>query len=162
MEPVQSAADYERFKSLMRNKNEQLHNEALEMLRQKHGNPHHLSAEDEGNQETQHSDVFSDEDINEAIRWVPITHNIKFLKFNLKFIVTSQSLADHAAKRFATATDKRDVDRALAASIAGLLTINTTGAENKSSESTDTPAEAGSAAEPLAAGDIYILNFFSY
>lgn len=68
MEPVQSAADYERFKALMLNKNEQLHNEALEMLRQKYGNPHHLSAEDEGHPEAQHSEVFSDEDINEAIR----------------------------------------------------------------------------------------------
>lgn len=68
MEPVQSAADYERFKALMRHKNEQLHNEALEMLRQRHGNPNHLSAEDEVLQDEKSADAFSEEDINEAIR----------------------------------------------------------------------------------------------
>lgn len=72
---------------------------------------------------------------------------------NLNVLSQSQSLADHAAERFATATDKRDVDRALAASIAGMLTINTTGGENKP-EMTNTPVENESVAEPSASGNI--------
>lgn len=85
---MQSAGDFERFKLLMRTKNEQLHNEALEMLRERRQNVKASSEE------------FSEEDINEAIR---------------------QSLADHAAERTAQVAEKREVDRAMAASIAGLL-----------------------------------------
>lgn len=56
-------------------------------------------------------------------------------------------MADHAAERCAIATDKRDIDRALAASIAGLLTINATGGEKPPAESTENPSEA----EPVVA-----------
>ena len=50
-------------------------------------------------------------------------------------------MADHAAERCAIATDKRDIDRALAASIAGLLTINATGGEKPPAESTASEGE---------------------
>lgn len=62
------------------------------MLREKRKDPEGLSGSP--NQE------FSEEDINEAIR---------------------QSLAEHAAERNAQVVEKQEVDRAMAASIAGLL-----------------------------------------
>lgn len=81
LEPVQSAGDYERFKVLMRSKNEQLHNEALDMLRQKRNHPNDSSIDRSSN------DEFSEEDINEAIR---------------------QSLAEHVAERNAQVQEKRE------------------------------------------------------
>jgi hypothetical protein len=80
---VQSAGDYDRFKVLMRSKNEQLHNEAVEMLRQKRNHP------DDGPAIENRSSVdeFSEEDINEAIR---------------------QSLAEHVAERNAQVQEKRE------------------------------------------------------
>ncbi|KZS02995.1 Cilia- and flagella-associated protein 36 [Daphnia magna] len=101
LEPVQSAGDYDRFKALMRSKNEQLHNEALEMLRRKRDHPGHPSIESRDAS----NDEFSEEDINEAIR---------------------QSMAEHVAERNAQVAERRDVDRALAASVAGLLKSQTT------------------------------------
>lgn len=92
---MQAAGDYERFKMLMKIKNEQLHNEALEMLqkRRKERGETDVSAPTS-------MDDFSEEEIREAIR---------------------QSLAEHAAEREAKIAEKRDVERALAASVAGLL-----------------------------------------
>lgn len=83
LEPVQSAGDYDRFKLLMRSKNEQLHNEALDMLRQKRDQPGHLNMDDQNAS----IDEFSEEDINEAIR---------------------QSLAEHVAERNAQVAERRD------------------------------------------------------
>ncbi|XP_057371930.2 cilia- and flagella-associated protein 36-like [Daphnia carinata] len=101
LEPVQSAGDYDRFKVLMRAKNEQLHNEAVEMLRRKRDHPGHPSIDSQNAS----NDEFSEEDINEAIR---------------------QSMAEHVAERNAQVAERRDVDRALAASVAGLLKSQTT------------------------------------
>ncbi|KAI9560801.1 hypothetical protein GHT06_011753 [Daphnia sinensis] len=101
LEPVQSAGDYDRFKVLMRAKNEQLHNEAVEMLRRKRDHPGHPSIDSRNAS----NDEFSEEDINEAIR---------------------QSMAEHVAERNAQVAERRDVDRALAASVAGLLKSQTT------------------------------------
>ena len=86
----------------MKTKNEQLHNEAVELLRRKHGDPNHLA--EGGAEPDEFSNFsFSEEDINEAIR---------------------QSLVLHAAERDAYLADKRKVDRALAISTAGLLRSN--------------------------------------
>lgn len=82
LEPVQSAGDYDRFKVLMRSKNEQLHNEALDMLRQKRNHPEDLSIDNQSS-----NDEFSEEDINEAIR---------------------QSLAEHVAERNAQVQERRE------------------------------------------------------
>ena len=57
LEPVQSAGDFEKFKQLMHNKNEELHYQALEMLDQSRG--HFNSIEDN-----------PDEDLKEAIRYI--------------------------------------------------------------------------------------------
>jgi hypothetical protein len=82
LEPVQSAGDYDRFKVLMRSKNEQLHNEALDMLRQKRNHPEDPSIDNQSS-----NDEFSEEDINEAIR---------------------QSLAEHVAERNAQVQERRE------------------------------------------------------
>ncbi len=79
---MQSAGDYDRFKVLMRSKNEQLHNEAVEMLRQKRNHSDGHAIENRSS-----VDEFSEEDINEAIR---------------------QSLAEHVAERNAQVQEKRE------------------------------------------------------
>lgn len=100
----------------MKTKNEQLHNEAVEMLRRKHGDPNHLA---EGGEPDEFSNFsFSEEDINEAIR---------------------QSLVLHAAERDAYLADRRKVDRAIAISTAGLLKSNA-----EESVLTNTPTDAPS------------------
>jgi len=66
----------------MRSKNEQLHNEAVEMLRQKRNHPDDPSVENRS-----YVDEFSEEDINEAIR---------------------QSLAVHVAERNAKVQERRE------------------------------------------------------
>jgi hypothetical protein len=66
----------------MRSKNEQLHNEALDMLRQKRNHPDDPSADNQSS-----NDDFSEEDINEAIR---------------------QSLAEHVAERNAQVQERRE------------------------------------------------------
>lgn len=81
---MQSAGDYDRFKVLMRSKNEQLHNEAVEMLRQKRNHPADGPPAIENRSSV---DEFSEEDINEAIR---------------------QSLAEHVAERNAQVQEKRE------------------------------------------------------
>lgn len=97
LEPVQSAGDYDRFKRLMRTKNEQLHNEALETLRRRR----QLSTQESGDApEGPPPKDFSEEEINEAIR---------------------QSLAEAAAARNKEVAEERQLDRALAASVAELL-----------------------------------------
>ena len=103
---MQAAGNYDRFKELMMLKNEQLHNEAVEMLRRKRGeDPTAPSLAAGGEDEDGEDVVFSQEDINEAIR---------------------QSLAHHAAERDAVVAEKRQVDHAVAASVAGLLKSHAT------------------------------------
>ncbi len=64
MEPVRAAGDYEVFTQLMKIKNEQLHYQALELLRRHKKN---LDNGEDGSQDPI-NDEFSEDDINEAIR----------------------------------------------------------------------------------------------
>lgn len=131
---MQSAGDYNRFKLLMRTKNEQLHNEALEMLRQKRDNPDGSSNANR----SESNEEFSEEDINEAIR---------------------QSLAEHVAERKALVEEKREVDRALAVSVAGLLKSNV---EAEESHQITTNAQVEPVDESPAKGAIIrLLQHFS-
>lgn len=96
------------------------------MLRQKHGDPTHLSGDAEAH--VQDTSQFSEEDINEAIR---------------------QSLVQHAADRNAHLAEKREVDRALAVSVAGLLT---SAAEDNSTTSDAEPAVSEETTEIINKG----------
>lgn len=78
----------------MRTKNEQLHNEALEILRKRRQLLNQASGD------TPTREDFSEEEINEAIR---------------------QSLAEATAARNKEVAEERQLDRALAASVAELL-----------------------------------------
>lgn len=69
------------------------------MLRHKREND---AAQNDGQSQHSSNEEFSEEDINEAIR---------------------QSLAEHVAERNAKVEEKREVDKAMAASIAGLLKV---------------------------------------
>ena len=71
---------------------------------------------------------FSEEDINEAIR---------------------QSLAEHAAERKAQVDERRDVDRALAASVAGLLKSQLLLEEPKPEETSE-PAQPATVQEEIS------------
>lgn len=116
----------------MRTKNEQLHNEALEMLRQKRSNPEGTSNDNSNGS----SEEFSEEDINEAIR---------------------QSLAEHAAERNAQVAEKREVDRALAASVAGLLKSHVDVTEEPQEATTSVKTEP---VQSTARGAIRFCNIF--
>jgi len=97
LEPVQSAGDYVKFKELMRNKNEDLHRQAMELLVEQ-GKAHPPPFAAPPNSVDESSD---DRDLKEAIRL---------------------SIAEQEALRKDVKSEEHDVERALAISLAGMLT----------------------------------------
>ena len=116
---MQSAGDYVKFKELMRNKNEDLHRQAMELLVEQ-GKAHPPPFAAPPNSVDESSD---DRDLKEAIRYRRqlSLEDGECLK-EIFADVSRLSIAEQEALRKDVKSEEHDVERALAISLAGMLT----------------------------------------
>ena len=84
---MQSAGDYQKFKELMRSKNEELHKQAMELLIEQgkaHPSPHSNSIEDN----------YEDSDLKEAIRY-PLPASVQSIRYVNRPMIGSLIKVDH-------------------------------------------------------------------